>query len=120
MLTAARLAQPDHPGDDEAALADYAASAQVTDAQQSAPRFRSLLSGAAWWLPLDTEMSTFTAGLPNGDSGPIATVNLLGSDLDELLAESGLLDGTTVEAARSDHPNRATGWRRGLASEPPC
>lgn len=111
VLTAARIAQPDHPGDDEAALADYAASAQVADAQETVPRFRSLLSGAEWWLPLETNTSTFTAGLPNGGSGPMATVALLASDLDELLTVSGLLDGTTVEAARTAHPNRDDGVR---------
>ena len=66
-MTAVRIERPDHPGAaDPGPPGEYATSPLVEAVRSDARRFRSLLLGAQWWLPIDSQIKAFHGGLPNG------------------------------------------------------
>jgi hypothetical protein len=85
-----RKASPDKPRDFGEARAYQAASANPT-------RYPSLLGGTEWWLPIGPNPGSWAAPRVSGEVTRMSTVENLGSELVDLAARSGLLDGMNRE-----------------------
>ena len=97
----------------------YERSPVFRAASQQPQRYRSLLMGVEWWLPLSEGPAVFAAPRPTGQRTRMGRVDQLLTQLRMLADRTGVFAGADPRAVRRDgppdEPQAAAAGRFGLA-----
>lgn len=86
---------------------EFEKSAAYMEASKAPKRFRTLLHGTQWWLPVETAGRAFRAPGPDGETRMMAPVSALLTELRDLSEVMGLTDRDERNAIRQAGPPEA-------------